>query len=639
MASSVERKVQLGLGIAVAALCSLGMIAYALIVSFVNTSNWVLHTHLVIETIQAARTDLGDAESSVRGYLLTQNQAYLGPYNLARKRIPAVIDDLVILTSDNPAQQRQIAQLKLKVAQTMGLLEQAVDGPRAQSAATSVQHKLLDEDQQDMSAIRNSLREARMNEEQLLSKRDALWRVNLTEAISAGVVLGLLNFVWLGFVYYVLRRHLRERRLAEAALRASEEKLQLMIASVKDYAFYMLDDQGRIATWNNGAAIIKGYEAGEVIGLPFSTFFSREDQKAGKPKLLLEKAAKEGRVEDEGWRVRKGGARFWADAITSAILDDRGLLLGFSEVTRDLTEHKLAEERVRQTQSRFAAILDGSPSAIFVKDPEGRYDLVNRRFEESFRMGRGQVLGKTDADLFPRATAQELREHDSKTFEAGKTVEFEEVIPQSDGLHTYLSARVPLLGEDRQPYALCGVSTDITQRKESEQEIQRLNRTLQDRVIDHSVELMHASDELKIEREQRFVAEEREGEVWDRLGEIIQRSDVPVWTYDLDTLALLDVNNAAAALHGSSRGELSKKRMTDIYLQEEISELAKMAASSTIADTHPKIWRHRTRDGRVVPVGVFVRRVEWKGRNAALVVIASEDKGRQESASSGASST
>ena len=79
--------------------------------------------------------------------------------------------------------------------------------------------------------------------------------------------------------------------------------------------------------------------------------------------------------------------------------------------------------------------------------------------------------------------------------------------------------------------------------------------------------------------------------------------------------------------------------MTDIYLQEEISELAKMAASSTIADTHPKIWRHRTRDGRVVPVGVFVRRVEWKGRNAALVVIASEDKGRQESASSGASST
>ena len=384
MASSVERKVQLGLGIAVAALCSLGMIAYALIVSFVNTSNWVLHTHLVIETIQAARTDLGDAESSVRGYLLTQNQAYLGPYNLARKRIPAVIDDLVILTSDNPAQQRQIAQLKLKVAQTMGLLEQAVDGPRAQSAATSVQHKLLDEDQQDMSAIRNSLREARMNEEQLLSKRDALWRVNLTEAISAGVVLGLLNFVWLGFVYYVLRRHLRERRLAEAALRASEEKLQLMIASVKDYAFYMLDDQGRIATWNNGAAIIKGYEAGEVIGLPFSTFFSREDQKAGKPKLLLEKAAKEGRVEDEGWRVRKGGARFWADAITSAILDDRGLLLGFSEVTRDLTEHKLAEERVRQTQSRFAAILDGSPSAIFVKDPEGRYDLVNRRFEESF---------------------------------------------------------------------------------------------------------------------------------------------------------------------------------------------------------------------------------------------------------------
>ena len=174
-----------------------------------------------------------------------------------------------------------------------------------------------------------------------------------------------------------------------------------MIASVKDYAFFMLDPQGRVATWNDGAALIKGYSAAEILGQVFSTFFVEEDRKAGKPESVLVQAAKQGRVEVEGWRVRKDGSRFWANAITSAIRDEAGQLLGYSEVARDLTERKLAEEKIQQSQSRLAAILDGSPSAIFVKDPDGRYTLVNRRFEDAFHMKREDILGKTDV-VVPR---------------------------------------------------------------------------------------------------------------------------------------------------------------------------------------------------------------------------------------------
>ncbi|MGD0223207.1 MAG: PAS domain S-box protein [Terriglobia bacterium] len=155
------------------------------------------------------------------------------------------------------------------------------------------------------------------------------------------------------------------------------------------------------------------------------------------------------------------------------------------------------------------------------------------------------------------------------------------------------------------------------------------NRTLQERVIDHSVELIQAADELKMEREQRQSTEEREQEVRDRLREVMHRSPFPMWTYDLNKLALLEVNNAAVALHGSSREELSKMCITDLYPQEEVYEWGKVVASSVAPGDSPKVWRHRVKDGSVIPVAVLARPVEWQGRNAALVVVVNEREGHR----------
>lgn len=399
----------------------------------------------------------------------------------------------------------------------------------------------------------------------------------------------------------------------------------MLIASAKDYAFFMLDPQGRVATWNQGAAILKGYKAAEIIGQPFSTLFTEEDCQAGKPEAALAQAAQDGRVEIEGWRRRQDGSRFWTDAITTAIRDDQGRLIGFSEVARDLTERRRAEEALRESQSRLAAVLDGSPSAIFVKDPDGRYTMVNRRFEAAFHLNRGDLLGKTDLDLFPRAVAQMLNEHDVKTLEAGRALEFEEAIAQKDGVHTYLTSRVPLLNENHQPYAICGVSTDITERKQGEQEIQRLNRALQDRVIDRSVQLMQAADDLKIERAQREGAEQREREVRERLRDVMQNSPVPMWTYDLETLEILEANGAAADLLGfSPQHLLPRVRMTDLYAPEEVRKLREEVEAGGATAGNPLLSLFRNRDGRTTRVGLLARRVEWDGRSAALVVVVDE---------------
>jgi PAS domain S-box-containing protein len=134
------------------------------------------------------------------------------------------------------------------------------------------------------------------------------------------------------------------RHLIEARLRRSEQRLQVMIDSVEDYAIFMLSPTGEVATWNTGAERIKGYRAEEIIGHHFSIFYPPEGRAAGLPERMLETASTQGRSEAEGWRVRSDGSRFWADVIITPIRDDTGTLQGFTKVTRDLTEHKRLEE-------------------------------------------------------------------------------------------------------------------------------------------------------------------------------------------------------------------------------------------------------------------------------------------------------
>jgi formate hydrogenlyase transcriptional activator len=141
-------------------------------------------------------------------------------------------------------------------------------------------------------------------------------------------------------------RDASEQRAAQEALRHSDLQLRSIVESVHDYAIYLLDPDGCITTWNPGAERIKGYASDEILGLHFSRFFTQEDIDRGRPVQLLDLAAARGRIEEEGWRVRKDGTRFWADVIVTAIRDGAGKLTGFAKVTRDFTDRKRAEEAV-----------------------------------------------------------------------------------------------------------------------------------------------------------------------------------------------------------------------------------------------------------------------------------------------------
>jgi len=135
-----------------------------------------------------------------------------------------------------------------------------------------------------------------------------------------------------------------------ADLHDTSELFQLLVTQVKDYAIFALDTDGRIVSWNDGAELLKGYGQQEIIGQHIERFYTDDDRKAGRPRMLLEKAKKNGRVEDEGWRVRKDGSQFWADVVITALYDKSARLRGFAKVTRDLTGRKQAEESLRSAR-------------------------------------------------------------------------------------------------------------------------------------------------------------------------------------------------------------------------------------------------------------------------------------------------
>src|SRR5436305_482787 len=131
----------------------------------------------------------------------------------------------------------------------------------------------------------------------------------------------------------------------------AEQRFQLLVNAVTDYAIYMLEPTGHVATWNAGARRFKGYEAREIIGKHFSTFFTEEDKAADLPGHILRTAAEQGRFESEGWRVRKDGTHFWASVLIDPIYDDTGALTGFAKITRDITEKKRAEEALEEARA------------------------------------------------------------------------------------------------------------------------------------------------------------------------------------------------------------------------------------------------------------------------------------------------
>ncbi|HEV8712380.1 MAG TPA: PAS domain S-box protein, partial [Candidatus Binatia bacterium] len=162
-----------------------------------------------------------------------------------------------------------------------------------------------------------------------------------------------------------LRSQIAEREAAEKGLRGSEERFRLLVEGVKDYALFMLDPDGYVVSWNRGAERLKGYTADEIVGKHFSQFYAEEDMRKGLPEKGLRIARSAGRYEAEGWRVRKDGSKFWANVLLTALTDKTGQFYGFAKLTRDMTEQKLIQDKLQESE-RLAGM--GATAAVFAHE-------------------------------------------------------------------------------------------------------------------------------------------------------------------------------------------------------------------------------------------------------------------------------
>jgi PAS domain S-box-containing protein len=176
-----------------------------------------------------------------------------------------------------------------------------------------------------------------------------------------------------------------------------------LVESVADYAIFLLDPQGRIRSWNEGARRLKGYDEEEVIGRSFELFYPDEQLASGYPAYELEMAKRTGRFEDEGWRLRRDGSRFWASVVITALYDDHGGLRGFAKVTRDLTERRKQEELLRQSEEMFRLMVEGVRDyAIFMLDPDGRVATWNLGAQLTKGYTAEEIIGRHFSIFYPK---------------------------------------------------------------------------------------------------------------------------------------------------------------------------------------------------------------------------------------------
>ncbi|WP_207592996.1 PAS domain S-box protein [Halomontanus rarus] len=340
-----------------------------------------------------------------------------------------------------------------------------------------------------------------------------------------------------------------DRKRSEDALRSTEERFQSLVDAVEEYAIFRLDRDGRVISWNEGAKAIKGYDTDDILGEHFSTFYTEADRAANVPERNLERATANGSVEDEGWRVRRDGSRFWANVTITAIRDEDGTHRGFLKVTRDMTDRRARE---RELESELERILGRISDAFYAIDEDFRFTHVNDRARELLDHSEGDLLDESHWDVFSAAaendevrdafrTAMDSQEATALEFydeSLGFWVEMN-LYPSETGISVYFR--------------------DVTERKAREEKLERYEQTIET--------------------------------IWDGVA-----------TLDADDRIVM-INDAFCEMTGYERDELLGEHVT-LLVDETVDERSKALQSEILANEQEYAsleFEFETADGETIP--------------------------------------
>ena len=295
-------------------------------------------------------------------------------------------------------------------------------------------------------------------------------------------------------LYYDVTR----RKRSELARREEQAQFESLVEAVEEYAIFTLDPEGHVRTWNPGVKRIKGYDAEDVLGEHFSTFYTQEAREAGVPEGNLAAAAEEGSVQDEGWRVREDGSRFWAHVTITAIRED-GELQGFAKVTRDMTDRREREQRIREEKAFVESLLDNQRDVVYAFDVEGELLRWNDRLQEVTGYSDDELSEMCIEDFVADHARERLSGSVEQVVEYGERETIELPLVTADGTEIpYEFSGSPLTDEDGTIVGLTGIGRDVTDRKARERQLRRQRDEIEaelDEMFERVDEAFYALDE------------------------------------------------------------------------------------------------------------------------------------------------
>ena len=260
-----------------------------------------------------------------------------------------------------------------------------------------------------------------------------------------------------------------------------QQRLQLLVNAIQDYAIYMLDAEGHVATWNPGAERFKGYSASEIIGQNYEVFFSPEDRSADVPRKALRIAAREGRFETEGWRIRQDGSRFWCHVVLDAIRTEQGDLLGFAKITRDITDKRETQDALFESEQRFRMLVQGvTDYAIYMLDTEGQVTNWNAGAERIKGYSQNEIIGQHFSRFYtePDRAGGEPQRALQTALTEGK-YERESWRVRKDGSLFWAHVLIdPIFADSGQHIGFAKITRDHTAKKKAEEELAEAERAL-----------------------------------------------------------------------------------------------------------------------------------------------------------------
>ena len=342
-----------------------------------------------------------DMETGLRGFQYTGRTEFLQPYREAEQVVDSEFAALDQLVSSDPSQKAQLASIRGSFEQWKLLATSAI----ARRTDDSIHDS--EEDRYEQTLERKASMDRIRAKYAFFDSGEGQLRTQYLREVRRGYLLGGLVFFLTIFgastgIALSLIRHMRHsaEREEQEAVRRSDEKLRHMIWGVKDYAILMLDPDGQIVTWNEGAEKIKGYRADEIIGSHFSRFYPSEVAAQGKPALELKIAAEKGRFEEEGWRIRKDGSQYWASVLITALRDEHGRLSGFAKVVRDTPKPLDTEQALLTSEALRRAIFNSVNFSKIATDAKGVIQVFN--------VGAECMLGYKAEDVVNKITPADI---------------------------------------------------------------------------------------------------------------------------------------------------------------------------------------------------------------------------------------